>query len=604
MCGNCEASLAAPPWDGEVDKFDPTPYIKMSGTNHLTAGQKTPDGSSSRRNPAGNPPEKIPPVKTRGAESGPQLRDFLLPSATVSQLSTNRESYQAWIGVLAEGLSDKGKALVETEFFQHLRHVPHSTVAHSRLFSHVDLTRFDHCIHAAHSVRALNQGAGLGLTPYETTVLELVLLLHDPHRLGSHALDRVFASMPGAPEDFRSWWPDSDFHEYHGAVAAAQNPQIRQILGRYYGDVMAILTWDDGRPHERKIVDYGSLHGKLSEARLEALKRLEDELDRCSYLKLDYLRSGFASHIIAPAIADVESHEQTLSARGSGMQLNITERAGDEPFRRVAERRSVYRAELATHPVGCLAEQVIFHKGVWDKAEAERAPAELYSEAFYEDIRHKALMGRYDEMYSKDALALLEAARSGRGLSIEDVYAPLLTLTLDDFKEGGAWCELGGYVLPGIAQQYCGVPRRDMTVFESWIRMDLQRAGLDPDICLLTSNDFGKKLEYEVSRNGAKIVRETSETHCHRSLIKVIVAARAIDADGHPIDLSVVKSTVSDFIARAGCLRNPAVLDRYDPRVFCDPPTPGYFSEAIRSKTARYTPKWIELGGSGLLQTD
>jgi len=574
----------------------------MSGPNEdVTAGQRNLDGSSSRPIPGQNPQVKDPSAKTQGAESGPHLKDFLLPSATVQQLSSNREAYQAWIGVQEQGLSDKGKALVATEFFQHLRHVPHSTVAHSRLFSHVDLTRFDHCIHAAYSVRALHQGTGLGLTPYETNVLELVLLLHDPHRLGSHALDRVFASMPGAPDNFRSWWPDSDFHEYHGAVAAAQNQQIQEILGKYYGDVMAILTRDDRRPAELRIADYGPLHGKLSDARLEVLKRLEDELDRCSYLKLDYLRSGFAPYIIAPAIADVERHEQTLSARGSGMQLNITDSSGNEPFRRVAERRSFYRAELATLPVGCLAEQVIFHKGVWDKAKAERAQAELYSEAFYGDIRDKALRGRYDEIYSKDALALLEAARSGHGLSIEDVYAPLLTLTLDDFIEGGAMCNLGGYVPPGVAEQYCGVPRRDMTTFESWIRMDLQRAGLEPDICVLTSNDFGKRLEYDVSRNGGETVRETSETHCHKSLIKVIVAARAIDADGQPIDLSRVKGAVSNFIARAGCLRNPAVLDNYNPMVFCDPPNPGYFSEAIRSKIGRYTPKWMELGGSGLL---
>ena len=255
----------------------------MSGPKEkLNAGKKSHDVSSSRQQAAQNP----------AVEVTAQLKDFLLPAAEVQRLSEDKTAYKAWIGTLSEKLSSEGKALVATELFQHLREVPHSTVAHSRLFNHVDLTRFDHCIHAAHSVHALNEGGRLGLTPYETEVLELVLLLHDPHRLGSHALDRVFASMPGAPKNFNSWWPANDFHEYHGAVAAAKDPQVRRILGKYYNDVMAILTRDDLRPLSSRNADYGVLSSKLSDARLASLKRLEDELDRCSYLKLDYLRSG------------------------------------------------------------------------------------------------------------------------------------------------------------------------------------------------------------------------------------------------------------------------------------------------------------------------
>ena len=564
----------------------------MSGPNgKVHAGQKAHDDSSSRQQTAQN----------HEAESGTELRDYLLPSVKVQRLSGSREAYQDWIGTLAEKLSEEGRYLVSTDFFQHLRDVPHSTVAHSRLFNHVDLTRYDHCIHAAHSVHALNEGGRLGLTPYETKVLELVLLLHDPHRLGSHALDRVFASMPGAPKDFNSWWPANDFHEYHGAVAAAKDPEVRRILGKYYGDVMAILTRDDRRPLEARIADYGSLHGKLSDARLASLKQLEDELDRCSYLKLDYLRSGFAPSLIARAIRDVERHEQTLKAHGGGMELHISGRYAGRPYDDVAQRRSFYRAELATLPVGCLAEQVIFHKGVWDKARAEHPLEYLYTDEFYQDIRDKALTGRYDEIFSTDAIQLLAAADREDGLCIEDVYAPLVTLTLADITDYGGMCHLGGYVPPGLALQYCGVPRRDMTVFESWIRKELQDAGLDSDIHVLTSNDFGKTLAYDVSRDGRAPVRETSETQCHKSLIKVIVAARAIDGKGQTIDLCEVKKRVSDFLATSGILPNPTVLDNYNPRVFCDPVTPGYFSDDVRSNIAHFTPEWIKRGGCGLL---
>jgi hypothetical protein len=407
--------------------------------------------------------------------------------------------------------------------------------------------------------------------------------------------------MPGAPDDFNVWWPANDYHEYHGAVAAAQDLKVREVLGKYYDDVMAILTRDDRRFVAEREADYGPINPTMSDRRLASLKRLEDELDRCSYMKLDYLRSGFSPSLIRRAIGDVERHERTLTAHGSGMQLNITEDVGQRPYDDVARWRSFYRAELATLPVGCLAEQVIFHEGVWGKAKAEHPRSYLSSEAFYEDVRDKALTGRYDQIFSADALNLLEAARSGNGLCIEDVYAPLVTLTLADITDYGGMCKFGGYVPPGVAEQFCGVPRRDMTVLEGLIRRALQNAGLNADVHLLTSNDFGKTLEYDVSRQGKEPVRETSETQCHKSLIKVIVAARAIDANGQSINLAHVQQVVSEYLANSGILLDPKVLDNYNPRVFCDPVTPGYFSDEIRSRIAEFTPEWIRRGESGLL---
>jgi hypothetical protein len=283
------------------------------------------------------------------------------------------------------------------------------------------------------------------------------------------------------------------------------------------------------------------------------------------------------------------------------MELHISERSGERPYDDVAQRRSDYRTTVANHPVATLAERVIFHKGVWDKAKADHPLAYLSTDKFYQDIRDKALTGRYDEIFSKDALMLLEAARCDTGLCIEDVYAPLVTLTLADITDDGGMFRLGCCVPAGVAQQYCGVPRRDMTLFESWIRNDLQRAGLDADIHLLTSHDFGKTLAYDVSRDGRAPVRETSETHCHKSLIKVIVAARAIDAHGQTIDLSEVSKRVSTFLATSGILPNPTVLDNYNPRVFCDLVTSGYFSDSVQSTIAQFIPEWMKRGGCGLL---
>jgi hypothetical protein len=96
-------------------------------------------------------------------------------------------------------------------------------------------------------------------------------------------------------------------------------------------------------------------------------------------------------------------------------------------------------------------------------------------------------------------------------------------------------------------------------------------------------------------------VRETSETPCHKSLIKVIVTARAIDNDGQSVDLSEVKRVVCEYLSGSGVLVDPRILDNLNPRVFCDPVTPGYFSDTVRANIAQFTPEWIRRGGCGLL---
>ncbi len=506
-----------------------------------------------------------------------------------------------WISRLEEFLSSEGRALVRTQAFDQLKEVPHSTAAHSRVMNHVDLTRWDHCIHAAYTVVALGRDGQLGLTPYESRVLELVMLLHDPHRLGSHALDRVFASMPGAPADFNEWWPADDYHEYHGARMTAHDPQVRKALGKYFGDVLAILTLDDKRSPEQRMSDFGVVSPKLNERRIRSLYLLKDEIDRCSYLKLDYLRSGFQLDVIASALNAVERHEATISAHGAGIQLNIDERSGKAPYNDVARLRYAYREKLATLPVGCLAERAIFHDGVWDKARDGYDPRFLESQDFYEHVRDAVTDGDYEAIFSEEALSLIRAAKTGRGLCVEDVYAPLATMTLADMSEKAGVVALGSMVPHSLSAEICGVPRRDMTLFEARIRESLKEAGLDSKVHVLTSNDFGKTFEYEVSRSGAAPVKEIARHDCHHSLIKVIVAARAIDKNGEMIDLAETKRVVEAFLRRSGFLKHPSVLDCFNSRVFCEPVDQTVFADEIRAKVSEFVPAWIERGGSGIV---
>lgn len=557
-----------------------------------TEGQASDDGSSSR-------PQSVAGQPKKGSHN---LHELVLPRATVERLSEGWDSYMTWISRLEEVLSPEGRALVRTKAFDQLKEVPHSTAAHSRVMNHVDLTRWDHCIHAAYTVVALGRDGSLGLTPYESKVLELVMLLHDPHRLGSHALDRVFASMPGAPANFNDWWPADDYHEYHGARMIAADTQVRQALGKYFDDVLAILTLDDRRAAEQKERDFGTIDPHLNVNRIKSLHRLKDEIDRCSYLKLDYLRSGFHLDVIVNALADVERHERTITAHGAGIQLNIDERSGREPYNDVARLRYTYREKLATLPVGCLAERAIFHDGVWDKAKAEHNNNFLESQRFYETVRDAVTRGDYEAIFSEEALSLIRAAKTGRGLCVEDVYAPIATMTLADLTEGIGVDAVSSTLPHLLSGSICGVPRRDMTLLEARIRESLQSAGLDSKVHLLTSNDFGKTFEYDVSRKGEAPVKEVTRHDCHNSLIKIIVAARAIDKNGEPLDLGETKRVVERFLRGSGYLKDPRVLDSFNPRVFCEPADPTIFSEEIRTKIREFVPAWIERGGCGIVE--
>jgi hypothetical protein len=233
----------------------------MSGLiEDVNSGKRAVDGSSSRPSSAksldGSPPTVFGKV-TAPRKPGEAPNTSSLTPERIQVLAEDRQQYDAWIASLIPTLSDVAQRLILTDFLRLLQQVPNSTTTFSRVLAHVDVTRWDHCIHAASRVRVLNAEGRMGLTPYETTVLELVMLLHDSHRKGSHALDRVYASMPGAPKNFNKWWAKDDYHEYHGAKSVATEPLLREALGKYRADVLAILAYDDRRKKAVQRADYG-----------------------------------------------------------------------------------------------------------------------------------------------------------------------------------------------------------------------------------------------------------------------------------------------------------------------------------------------------------
>jgi hypothetical protein len=252
-------------------------------------------------------------------------------------------------------------------------------------------------------------------------------------------------------------------------------------------------------------------------------------------------------------------------------------------------------------PIGCLVEKVVFHDGVWGRALELFGERDLESSKLYEFVRDAALRGEYEEIFSSDALALLRAAESRVGLTVEDVYAPLVTMTLADVSENSGRRALQEFLPPRLAKSICGVPRKDMTSFEANIRESLYRAGLDRNVHVLMSNDFGKTLRYTVSHNGARPVREVIYTDCQPSMMQVIVAARAIGKDGEPQDLSRAKQVVHALLRRSGYLKHPEVLDKLNPRVFCEPVNESVFSPKSLKAMKAVVPVWIQKGGCGVI---
>ena len=600
----------------------------MHGPNEdLTNVQKSHDDSPSRVKPAKNVSSAVVdlPVAARSAAgqagmgpagagssasglstsglstsgpslSGPSLsgQSVSLDAKTLEKLSTDAAALDLYTDARAAKLSSHGQSLLQTEYFRLLVDVPNCTVTHSGVLSFSRKnTRGSHCIDAAARVREL--GPTLGLTPKEVAILELAMLLHDPHVKGGHGVDRFYSALPGAPKDFSNWWSNGDYHEYHGALLVARDPQIRKILGQYGPDVLALLSSHDLRPLAERERDYGPIRPTVSPQRLEVLKALKDEFDRCSYMRGDYICSGFRMPLVQSILKDIARHEASLCAKGSEMVINIA-RQSDRFYKSVFEYRTFFRVHMATLPVGDLVERAVFHEGIWEKMREVFPEEHLSSPQVYEYVKQNSLKGNYEAILSRDSLDMLEAAQTGLGLTVEDRVAPLVTMTLADVKENA----FEEFVSSEESQKICGLPRLDMTKFEAHIRTTLKKFGLDDTVYVLVSNDFSKKIEYDVSVGGQTPSVDTISCECPLSDRKVVVAAPAI-RDGKAINLAMIRSVVNHSLRQSGLLLEEAALNRYNPRIFCEVLNKNLFSDWARAKIEAAEPEWIKQGGCGLL---
>ena len=584
------------------------------------------------------------PLEDVDCISGRHFRDHVLREQCVQGESRGATPYKEWIEALPPHLSKTGQEIIDSWWsFDLLSGVYNCGAAHTRLFGpDVDHTRRDHCIHAAYVARQVAERALINLTDHEKTVLELVMLLHDPHRLGSHALDKVYASIPGAPH-IQEWGWGEDFHEYHGAQEIYRDSDLKEILGIYWADVLAVLSYPDTRSPEDpgRIKDFGPTPPVLPEghpalltkARINLLYRLKDETDRMSYLPLDYTRSGFQPSLIAALQRCIEQYQEHLVTAGDHLAVLLphrkpgSPRSGPQsyPFDPWIGARQLHRENIATHPTACLVDLVL--KEALACTVNNHFKGNPNSSDCYQFVRDIALKGDYQPLFGTSVLELLTAPRSAQSaVGLEDLYAPLVTLSSYDLAESNGRTPLSVKVSTAKSSEVCGFPRTDMTQLEYDLRKHLQSKGLDHRIFMILSNDFEKILEFKVveglesADDESSLEAPTQSRHEAPAEVhdvvrfavrsspmsqKLVIAMKGLDDSGNCRNLKPVQEEMRTFFRNRGLLKDPTTLETsYNPRVFCEPLTYEIFRDDVQQRMRDFDPRWVQLGGCGLTSAD
>lgn len=525
----------------------------------------------------------------------------------------HREEFDALMSTCFARLSPRAQELAQLKVMQMLKEVPNSAAAMTRFLSHVDLSRYDHSIHAAAKVYELSSDVRSNLSEEELAVLEMAALLHDlGHRLGSHALDRVFAAHPAAPDIQEHGW-GREFHEFHTAKMVATHPELIEALGPLHANVLAVLCHSDNRRNcknetgegsaklrESFEKDFGKFEPTLSEARLALLAELVDKvLDRNSCLELDYMRGGIAGGYVKQVHELVSKFENALEIREGTLRLRVYKGTPSEEHRAswISESdlndylscRQFFREIIAASPASCHVDVSLFQA-------CARQPKNgfLYTHtdiAAYENFRNNILHGRYEEAFGRDALQKLTCAPQHDSLlAVDDMDAPLVTITKDDFSDLTKLT----HVSREQALQISGVARNDMTIFEHELLTYMQEKKSIAELLVVITNDFEKDLHYNTSESDGTFGKRTFlVVQSSYKAIKVIVAARAIDEEGRAIKLGYAQKLVEQFCRDRTYLKK-GCLDSYDRHVFARSVLPEKAIEELR----RSIESQLELSGS------
>lgn len=280
-----------------------------------------------------------------------------------------------------------------------LNYIYNSTISHTKPFKDLNLTRYEHSIHAASQVKMLN----CNLSQKEQLILQVALLFHDiGHTPGSHSMDRVFAGMKDAPPIGEYGYGATEYHEYHGALLVATGPSseyIQEILGEeIFGAVIQILTFDDARNYNEKIKTYGPYQEYQDPNKIKQLYELKENLDRTSYLTLDYSRCGYQVDLVKAAHQKIKEYiENIVLIEPDSIAVKYSNTNDVDCFEKILQLRLQHFQHVASHPTSALFASAI-QKSMRSKLK------ERYS---YEEVSSALLTGKYQKVYSDTAYQLL-----------------------------------------------------------------------------------------------------------------------------------------------------------------------------------------------------
>jgi hypothetical protein len=249
----------------------------------------------------------------------------------------------------------------------------------------------------------------------------------------------------------------------------------------------------------------------------------------------------------------------------------------------------------------------------------------LDSTGYYQFVRNIALEGSYHKLFGSSVLEVLFAPRAHPStLGLEDIYAPLLTVTRDDLLNGSGANPLNQIVSPEKSKEACGAHRADMTRLEYDLRTVLRAQGLDSNVFVILSNDFEKDFSFTCVNQPTDVarpdfiqeLRNSNDYTGSRSMFDVvrlatrsspraeqlIIAVKALDDSGQCRDLKPIQRAVNMFFREHNLLKDPNIPETsFRPRAFCEPLDPLLFRPEVRSRMVNYQPAWIERGGCGLV---
>ena len=518
-------------------------------------------------------------------------------SASLPSSTPGRGALNSLVQESLAALSKEAKSIVELPSFCRLKEVLNSTIGNTKPFAHVDVSRWEHSVHAAAESRRLPNAVRDHLTSYEQQVLELATLLHDyGHVFGSHAMDRVFHSLTDSPKIGEYGYTEEEYHEYHGALLLGTGEdagQISALLGNsLLRDVMAVLTFDDKRAPEVKFEDYGVLGPTLQSDRIRLLYTLKDKLDRVSYLKTDYLSGGYREDIVQNAINTVDEYRDRLAiceSQGGAEVASIGDEQLPAAFYKLREFQ--FKNISPGHPLSGI--QTAF-------LQQSVSNVRLRSALCYKDMREALLRNKCAPVMGEMPAKMFLSGDQ----CVSDVIAPLVTLLRSDFDKGSkALAKFEkGEIPEGLGEQVRITSVQQISLLELLLRHKFQDRGVEL-YCVLSPLNSEKDIPYKVVNYDDEVARASFRSRVVTgSAAYVIIAASAVNADGEQIELGPLQRDVANWLSTTGFLKSTVdIQGSYNPRIFVDLATPEVFEPSIARTVSNHRPAWIKKGGCGLL---